>query len=101
VAFLLPHINLIYHNLPFTQGMKKPARAGFRPLISGNLALKGTSSADLTSLSSCFTGSLWVVLKVPAAYAATFFSGFCSPFWIFRKITSTASTSCHNASGLS
>jgi len=91
----------IYHNIPFAQGMKKPAWAGFGQLISGNLALRSTSSTDLASLSACFTGSLWVVLEVPSAYAATFLAGFCSPFWIFRKIACTASTSRHNASGLS
>jgi hypothetical protein len=91
----------IYHNIPFAQGMKKPARAGLLQLISGNLALRSTSPADLASLSACFTGSLWVVLEVPAAYAATFLAGFCSPLWIFRKIAGTASTFRHNASGLS
>ena len=91
----------IYHNIPWAQGMKKPARAGLLQLISGNLALRSTSPADLASLSACFTGSLWVVLEVPAAYAATFLAGFCSPLWIFRKIAGTASTSRHNASGLS
>lgn len=91
----------IYHNIPFAQGMKKPAWAGFGQLISGNFALRSASSTDLASLSACFTGSLWVVLEVPSAYAATFLAGFCSPFWIFRKIACTASTSRHNASGLS
>jgi len=34
-------------------------------------------------------------------YTATFLASFCSPLWIFRKIAGTASTSRHNASGLS
>lgn len=72
--------------------MKKPARAGFQQRISGNLAVRRASPADLTSLSARFAGSLRVVLEVPAAYTATFPTGFGSPLRIFRKIAGTTTT---------
>jgi len=68
---------LVEHNLPFAQAMKKPARAGFLQLVSGNLAVRRTSPADLAALSACFTGSLRVVPEVPAAYPAAFSSHSC------------------------
>jgi len=81
--------------------MKKPAGAGFGQRVSGILAARRASLADLTTLSAGFNGPFRTVSEISPACLTAFPSGFCRPLRIFRKIAGTASTSRHNASGLS
>jgi len=90
----------IKHNAPWAQGIKKTARAGFQQRISGVLAFRRTSSANLASFSSGFNRALRIIFEIISAHATDFPTDFRSPLRILSKITGTTPTLRHKHSSL-